>query len=208
MVHNFLDKDIIKFKNQINQLILQAEELNILEEEFDFEKGFIVFHEQKIDVKKVKVKEWFEIFLPKDFHILTDDSVQLKYPAYQNPNKVIFTNEDTTINILFDFQEVNTIQEDIPEIRDEFSEMLLRLYPASKILKKDVIETYMNEIAYFSIITPTLEQPIFNYMFYFQVQDGLISGSCNCLETEQDYWEALFLKILETIDFIKNNEEA
>ena len=58
MDNHYLDEKIIVFKNQIHQLRLQEEELEQLQDQFDFEKGWIVYQTKKMPVKKTNHIEY------------------------------------------------------------------------------------------------------------------------------------------------------
>ena len=199
MDNHYLDEKIIVFKNQIHQLRLQEEELEQLQDQFDFEKGWIVYQTKKMPVKKQTILNMFDMFLPKSFQVMNDTFVRIKYPALYNSDAVIFTNEDATADILFHIQGVPFIVENLPEICKIHCELLSQTHPTVKIIDVGTQTEGQTIFSYMMCVAPGTDHAIYNLVFCFCIQDCLITGACNCLAIERENWEVIFLKLLETI---------
>lgn len=204
MSEEFLDEQILKAKkkqekfleaiehgrdeNQINDIILNKSAI-INGEEYLFEKR---------DISNIN------LLMPHDFDFLEERYVKLKYPSYKNTNHYILSNKETTINIAFDFQNREIEVDEVELARDQILELLLRTHPAATVLDKSHIRTAASlvEVYYLEIITPSLDQPIYNCMFMFELNGKLAVGTFNCFEIEMFDWRLIILQMIESIELI------
>ena len=190
MESKYIDEQIISLKMRINHLRTSPHLVEKQKDQFDFEKGLIVYQTKEIPVKKRKVLESFEV--------MDDALVRVKYPAFQSADRIVFTNEDTTVNIIFNIQGISENTDDLLEISKEFKKIISKVYPMID-LKAHINTKGNTDFSYITCITPSLDHPIYNLTFFFFIEDCFITGACNCFETDREDWEVIFLKLLETI---------
>lgn len=165
--------------------------------------GYVILEGEKyLYERKVIVEQGFSMLMPTDFVELPMEIARIKYPSAQRPD-LIWSNEATTVNITFTHKEELLADEEAEEVRDLMKTILLRTNPG---LKEVVCETEMVEekpIAYMEFISPALDADVYNLMFFFSLQERLLMGSLNCLLPEKGDWRELFVQMLQSIEFVK-----
>ncbi len=150
------------------------------------------FHEREI----IKKQLW--IWLPDEFDLLSQEMARLKYPAENRPD-IIYTSQDTTVNISFSRKTAWMESGEEEKIRDSVEQMMLRLYPSASIIDKQTVLSDKKRLAWFDFVTPALDMDIYNLMFFTSLQGKLLMGSCNCLSGDQNDWKNVFLQMLASV---------
>lgn len=171
-----------------------------------YEEDLAYEEEEGIACEVRSVEEKILLSMPKSFEPMDDKLIEIKYPAYKSPNKCIYTNEDTTINLILDFKTLEVAEEELPKVRDSLLEILLKLHPTSPVTDKGVLESEVSQVAYFELVTPSLDKPIYNFMFFFQLEGKLVTGTFNCFKTEADIGGKMIREMIPTLKNIKKQE--
>lgn len=134
---------------------------------------------------------------------LEDRYIDLKYPAYKAKNKIILTNEQTTINFMFDFTEGEIEVDKLELARDQLLELLQKSKPSLIILEKSFIKTEYLDISYFEIVTPALDKDIYNFIYFFALDNKLVMSTFNCFDDEKSWWQPIIKQVIETIKIVE-----
>ena len=193
------NKKIVPFPKKMVQSQPSQDFINHTKDTFDFEKGFIIHQSKKIEVEKRNILGAFDMFLPKDFQIMDDELIRIKYPNYHSTNKIVFTTEDTTVNITFDIQNIFVTVGDLPVICKASSASILDFYSTANILEMRTNKEGNSTFSYLTCVIPSADYPIYNFTSYFCIHGYLIVGNCNCFHRDMHDWQILFKKILETV---------
>lgn len=127
----------------------------------------------------------FSIKIPKDFEIMSEDILQIKYPSDNGP-ELVYTNEDATVNIAFNFSSGSLDGKDLYEYVDALKLMLEKLEYLyySFDFEVDGLKLYT-----LSLVTPAVDTSIYNYMIIFSIDDQIMLVSFNCIEEYMDEWK-------------------
>lgn len=163
------------------------------------ENGFVQLDGYRIQFSRREIANTFSIMMPTIYDLMEPQYIKIKYPAYQHPNKIIYTNAETTVNLLFHLTEQEISEPDIEMVCNQMSEVLKKMHPSSEILSKETIELQEGCVAYFDLVTPALDQSIYNFLYFFECNSKLVSGTMNCLQIQQHHWSDLARQMVETI---------
>lgn len=162
-------------------------------------KGYFWMEGDKIPVKRRSIRDLFSMVLPKNFEIMKEKQIEMKYPSLSSKDDyMILTNDETTVNIVFLFSKLQLKEEEHKAARDEILEIFKKLNPSITI--EEVGEVGKEpEIAYFSYISPGLDSNLYNLSFIFSAKSIFIKGSFNCGEYEKDDWKDIIKQMIESI---------
>ena len=157
----------------------------------------------EISFSKRVVNEKVKLMLPVEFEQMEKRYVKAKYPAYSNKNAVVLTNKDTTVNFMFDFKDGSIEQDQLEELRDEMLELVQGLHPSHKFLGKAAIDAPDFKVEYFEIVIPALDKDIYNFMYFFEVDENLVIAAFNCFDDEKDDWRPVVLECVQSLKLVK-----
>lgn len=126
----------------------------------------------------------FQIKIPKEFKIMSEELLKIKYPLGNIPKKA-YSNEDGSISIVYNtdttFLSTNKVTDYVDAARDMFSKMG---YKSSRdTLKVDGIEVHT-----ISLVTKAIDASICNYMVIFSIDDELVILNFNYIEEYKNEW--------------------
>ena len=138
------------------------------------------------------------MWLPNEFTLLGKELVKMKYPNESRPD-LIYTNPETTVNVSFSHKWEKLAAGQEGEVRDQIGEVIQNLYPTCSIMTRESVPAGESEAAWMDFVTPAIDVPIYNLMFFTPLRGRLLMGSCNCLAQDQEDWKELFVQMIATI---------
>ena len=169
--------------------------------ETDITDGYIVMGEEKVVfMRKFQLDRKFSVIMPEKFKLMSKDVAEIKYPSADRP-EFIYTNEETTVNFTFSHREDEASNEEIPEVKDILQPLVMRLYPASSVIKSETLEAGGKNISYYDFIAPALDMNIYTLTFVFSLEGRIVLGGFNCPEADMDDWKPIFLQMMESLEF-------
>jgi hypothetical protein len=199
------DEDIIKLRQKLYDYEENIEKIkNKIEN--DIENGYISIEGYKILFSERTIKDKIKIKLPTEYEQMEDMYIQIKYPAYKNKDKIILTNDRTTINFMFDFNERYIEPSHLEEVREQMFGVLKKLHPSLVLIEKDTINLPLFDVTYFEIVTPAMDKDIYNFMYFFIVDSNLVIGSFNCYDDDKKEWQPIIRQVIESLEIIEDGE--
>ena len=165
----------------------------------DIKNGYVDIGGRRIQFSERLLMDRLKITLPDKFAQMEKRYVKAKYPAYNKKDAIILTNKDTTINFMFDFQDGTIDPEEMEEIRDHLLDMIKELHPAHVFLDKATIEHNGLKVAFFEIVTPSLDKNIYNFMYFFLVDEKLVIATFNCFDDEKGDWRPIIRQVIKSL---------
>lgn len=165
----------------------------------DIQKGSVwmggeemLFSEREI----IKKKLW--MWLPVDFKHLDEEIVCQKYPGENRPD-IIYTSEDTTVNVCFSYQQPIMADGRIKEFCDGMEQAVRNLFTDESILDRKPLQMDEIEAECLAFETPAADAQIYNRMIFMSLEGRLLIVTCNCLAYYRDDWEELFEQMIASI---------
>lgn len=163
--------------------------------------GYIILEDEKhLFSEKVILDQGFSMIMPEEFIEMPKEIARIKYPSAQRPD-IIWSNEETTINITFTLKEEQLAEEESEELRDLMKVILLRTNPGLKEIVSEKIEVEEKTIAYLEFVSPAIDADVYNLMIFLSLKERLLMGSFNCLLPDKSDWRELFFQMLHSIHF-------
>lgn len=149
----------------------------------------------KIETEYTHVEdEKFYIKIPKDFKQLDYETIIQKYNG--NVPNIVFSNDETTINIAISMTDTEMKDSQIKEYKESME----------NLLKDNIIESnYYNvdnyNIGQIKLISDAIDISIYNNMIFFSYNDKLVIITFNCTENLKDEWSNVGDFIIESLFF-------
>ena len=139
----------------------------------------------------------FAVKIPKDFELMSEENLKIKYPLENRP-KLVYTNDDFSINVAYSVQENSLSNDDISATIDSMNELYGKLFT---VLESGVFVIEGRNIGYMKFITPAIDSNIYNHFLVMSIDGKLTLISFNCIEKYREEWEKVGDFILDSIVF-------
>ena len=153
---------------------------------------------QTIELEKREIlNDKVEILLPKNFGIMPDDMLQLKYPSANRP-ALVYSDEDGTVNIAFNHTANKASQKEIEKYKDVFVSTFKSSYPTAVWGEKGVKEINGRKVGFLEVTTPAIDTKIYNLLFFTDVEGKLLICTFNCTSKKKSAWVESAKKIFNS----------
>lgn len=156
--------------------------------------------ENKLE-KRTLLENKIEILVPKDFREMSQEHINLKYPT-QNRPKYILTNEATTTNLAFNIMENRADSSMIDLYRGVFKAAFLKKFPDAKQVSDGAQQINGKKVGFLQLITTGKDQPIYNYIFFTDMEGKLLLGTFNCVEKDMPQWLPVSEEIVRSLKIL------
>lgn len=151
----------------------------------------------KIETEYTHIEdEKFYIKVPKNFKQLDYETIIRKYNG-DVPN-VVFSNDETTINVAISLTENQMRDNKIKEYK-EYMEKILK--NQSEILETNYYNVDNHNIGQIKLISNATDTKIYNNMIFFSYNDKLVIITFNCTENLKDEWKNVGDFIIDSLFF-------
>ncbi len=139
-----------------------------------------------------------EILVPKDFKDMPKEMVELKYPSANRPN-VIFTDEDGTVNVAFNHTTSRATQAQLEAYRENMLAMFKKAYPTANWKGNAIKVVNGRKVGYYELITPAIDQKVYNLIFFTDLDGRLLICTFNCVEKKLGEWQNPARQIMNSL---------
>lgn len=138
----------------------------------------------------------FLLKIPKDFYVMDQEMINVKYPN-GNPPSFVLTNDKTTINIAVNITNVPMKNSQIKSYIDAMIEQLSDVSPVIHTR----FERNNHEVGEIKFTSKAVDTNIYNHMIAFSDNGMLRIVSFNCTEELQRDWQEVGDFIINSITF-------
>jgi hypothetical protein len=149
-------------------------------------------------VRKTILNEKVEILLPKDFEIMTEDMLNIKYPSSRRPT-LVYTDETGGINVAFNHTTSNASPQQIDAYKDNLVATFKNAYPSAEWKGTGMKVINGKNVGYVELITPAIDTKIYNLIFFTDLDDRLLLCTFNCVEKKQKDWKESAQQIMNSL---------
>jgi hypothetical protein len=154
---------------------------------------------QKIELEKRSIlKGKVEIILPKQFNLMPEEMLKLKYPTDRRPT-IVYSNETGTVNIAFNHTASKATQEQIEVYKNTFISTFKASYPTAEWKSTGVKQINGKKVGFIELVTPAIDTKIYNFMFFTNFEGRLLLCSFNCTVEQQSAWVEAAQKISNSL---------
>lgn len=125
-----------------------------------------------------------EILIPKEFEIMSEDMMKLKYPSDRRPT-LVYTDKTGGINVAFNHTTSKATQQQIDAYKDNLVSMFKNIYPSAEWKGTGTKEINGRKVGYMELLTPAIDTKIYNLIFFTNLDDRLLLCTFNCVEKKQ-----------------------
>lgn len=139
-----------------------------------------------------------EILIPKEFQLMSADMLDLKYKGANRP-KVVFTDEDATVNIAFSLLPYDANPTQIEGFKDAIKNSYKNAFPDATWEADGIKIINGKNVGYIKLLTNSLDQKVYNSLFITDCEGKLLIGTFNCTENLLAEWKDTSEIIIESV---------
>ncbi|WP_055149425.1 hypothetical protein [Jiulongibacter sediminis] len=151
---------------------------------------------------KLLLNDKVELKVPKDFDIMSEELMQLKYPSERRPT-LVYSNESGGINVALNLTQSPASQQLIPVYKDNFVRTFKNLYPSAEWKDSGVKTIDGRKVGYLELITPAIDTEIYNLMFFTDLDGQLLLCTFNCTRKSIEEWTPTAKEIMNSLKIKK-----
>ena len=153
--------------------------------------------QRELEIKSI-LNDRVEIKLPKEFQIMSEEMVSLKYPSERRPT-LIYTNESGGINVAFNLTENKANQDIIDPYKDNFVKTFKNMYCYGEWKDNGVKIINGKKVGFLELVTPAIDTEIYNLMFFTDLEGKLLLCTFNCTKKDIKEWETTAKEIMSSL---------
>ena len=139
-----------------------------------------------------------ELKIPKEFDIMPEELMKLKYPSESRPT-LVYSNESGGINVALNLTQNKASQDLIEPYVENFVNTFKNIYPSAEWKGSGVKEINGQKVGYLKLITPAIDTKIYNVMFFTDLDGKLLLSTFNCTEKSITEWEQTADEIMNSL---------
>lgn len=141
-----------------------------------------------------------ELLMPKDWKPMSDELIRIKYPR-SRPPKVVYSDKTGGISLAFNHTESKASPEQLELYFKVLKQSLEQAFPEAQWEASGFREINGKKIGYFKVTSEAIDTPIFNYLFFTDVDGRLFIGTFNCVEKKAAEWKPIAEQIVSSVKF-------
>jgi hypothetical protein len=139
-----------------------------------------------------------ELKIPKEFDIMSEELLKMKYPSERRPT-LVYTNETGGINIALNLTQNQASQQLIPDLKNNLVQTFKNLYPSAEWKDNGVKTINGRKVGYLELVTPAMDTEIYNLIFFTDLDGKLLLCSFNCTQKSIDEWTTTAKEIMSSL---------
>lgn len=139
--------------------------------------------------KKSFLDNKIELSVPVDFKSMSAEILAVKYPNRNQKPDLVLTDADAEVNVVISLIPQPIKPEQIGAFKDFQISSLKKIHPDAKWMAEGVKIINGKNIGYFKFISQAVDQPVFNYYFFTDLDGKVLLLSFNCTEKLLPKWE-------------------
>jgi len=149
-------------------------------------------------VSKSLLNDKVELKIPKEFDIMSEELMKLKYPSERRPT-LVYSNETGGINVALNLTENKANQDLIEPYVENFVNTFKNMYPSAEWKGSGTKDINGQKIGFLKLITPAIDTKIYNVMFFTDLNGQLLLCTFNCTENNIKEWETTADEIMNSL---------
>lgn len=145
-----------------------------------------------------KISEGITVSLPKDFLIMSDDDIALKYPSSKKP-LAMYTSLDRNVDFGLNVSKAKWPGQDLNLLKGVYRATILELYPKVDIINEEVKTVNKKDFIVFEFNSQFESQRKYTYLMYALVKDKVYLFNFTCPQPLKDKWQPTAHSIMNSI---------
>jgi len=139
--------------------------------------------------KKSFLGNKIELMVPSHFKPMTEQMMNIKYPNQAQRPALVLTDDAGEVNLVMSQIPQPLKPEQVGAFKDYQITALKRMHPGAKWGESGVKAINGKQVGYFKFTADAVDQPIFNYYFFTDMDGKILLLSFNCIEKLLPKWK-------------------
>ncbi len=131
--------------------------------------------------KKSILDNKVELLMPKGWKPMSQDLIKIKYPGVRPP-KLVYSDVSGSISIAFNHTDSKASPELLEKYKEYLKKSLTTAYPDAVWEEDGIKEINGKKSGVFRLTTDALDDKIYNYMVFTDMDEKLLICSFNCVK--------------------------
>lgn len=146
------------------------------------------------------------IRIPDDFIHLEQDIVKTLY-CLGNPPSIVMSNEPFLFLLGLTYTEHTIAEEQLKEFIELARQLMNKIGPRVNILETKIAKNHQDRIATMALVSETMDEPLYNYMFNASIDNRLFIGSLTFNYKHHERLVPLAEEIINSLRITKKGQE-
>ena len=160
--------------------------------------GFLILINPIELEKKIVLDNKVEILMPKGWKTMSEEMIQKKYPGVRPP-KIVYSDITGSISLAFNHTESKASPEMLEKYKEVLKSSLVAAYPDAVWEEEGIKEINGKKAGVFRVITEAIDDKIYNYMVFTDLDGKLLICSFNCVEKKLKTWKPVAEQIMNSL---------
>ena len=200
----YVDEEILKQKKLIREMADKLDETSVAEEKkASILDGKVpIYGEEFVFTKREVENTNIAVIIPEIFEKLDDETRKMMFPMGNAPEIVLSSDRDL-FNVAFKKTSHIVPQDHILEFTKISCQLLERMGPQSKILKKYTYKLEELEIGIMEFLTMAMDGRVYNINCLIPFEDGVMIVSFTFLSKVKERIYPIIIEIIHNLEIIK-----
>lgn len=205
-----IDEKILKLRNDVKAAAERAQSDETVESELMqsiYDEKVDIFGHPTVFADRLLLDGKISLRIPEDFVYLDGDVIHSIYPLGNRP-QVVMGNEPFYFMLGFNHTQHRIPEEQIKEFPALAKAMLEKCGPKANVIKSEAIYCGGRSVALMTLVNQTLDEAMYNIMFYSNVAGRLLIGFINFRYQDNKRLVPLAEEIIRSYRIIESAEEG
>lgn len=139
-----------------------------------------------------------DILIPKNFVVMTQEMVKIKYPSSRRPS-LVYSNSNLSVNVAFNLTQHQVTQSLLDSYRRGMVATMKKAHPSAMWKGTGMTTIKGRKVGYCELITHAIDQKVYNLIFFTDVNNRLLMCTFNCVEKKLPVWETTAKQIMNSL---------
>jgi hypothetical protein len=142
-----------------------------------------------------------ELLVPVYFKPMEAEMLNYKYPNRNQQPQLVLTDKQAEVNIIVSIINQPLQANQIATFKDFQISGLKKTHPDAKWLDNGVRDINGKNVGYFKFISNAVDQPVYNYYFFTNINGKVLLLTFNCIEKLLPEWKDVAESIVTSLKF-------
>lgn len=167
--------------------------------EQDASKGYVIVRYEQLALKKTEIMDGKAVMLlPENLEKMPEELMAVKYPDPDRPDWIL-SDSSGTVTITFHLEAGELNPGEAVQVAGLLKREMGRLYPNSEIEEEPALGEEIEQVYWFSLDIPLIDDQCCHVMFFREMGEGLLMGTFDCSRDTKKQWKPILRQLLPTI---------
>jgi len=163
---------------------------------------------QEIQFERVSLLDGkLSIIIPDGFNELDEDIKKMKYPMENRPD-IIYSNQNASVNITVSQKSTYIPEDKLNELKEILTTSFNNMYPTATWLKNETISINGKAFIRLELITPAIDQEIYNMILSTSLENRHLLIGFNCLKKQMEEYQIFAHQFSDSVSISKKSHST